>query len=125
MLELPMLPDCPYHSLTPPASGLASCHICWNKFYIPFEYEKELQRINSVIKDYLSKVDTAQMCIALQKEGFETRIRPPKDTALIFALPNGDRIEGMEIDDLMGGTYPVKLDGESPIQYYLGWKLRD
>lgn len=121
-LELPELPPCPHHADKPP-DVLASCRICWGRFYIPWEYGVKLQRINRAVNDHLRLVERAKQSIALRDEGFEIDGRPPKDTAVVFALGDGGRVEGREIDDGMGGTYPVKLDaGETPIRSYAGWK---
>jgi hypothetical protein len=119
--ELPELPPCPYHA--EPPVPLASCHICWKKFYIPFEYGPLLRSVNRAVEDYINGVEKAKQFVALRQEGFETDARPPKNTKVIFALPNGERISGKNIDDLMGGTYPVRNDEEqTPISSYMGWR---
>lgn len=123
MFELPELPQCPYHPLEPP-KVLAGCQICWSRFYIPFEYGPQLTRVTFVINDYISRVERAKQFIALRQEGFETEGLPPKNQKVEFALPNGERVLGRNIDDFMGGTYPVRDNAdESPISSFMGWRV--
>ena len=89
---------------------------------IPFNRQKELDRINCEIDGYHRRVERANLYITIRGMGFETEKPPPKDTMVKFYLPNRTTIKGKEIDDLMGGTYPVKDDSEqTPISEYLGW----
>lgn len=120
-LLLPELPTCPYHGSEPP-KALAECSICWERFYIPFEYAPHLARINHQIELYHSRVERAKEYISLRAEGYETNKPAPKDVQVEFALPGGERVVGKEIDDFMGGTFPVRND-DSSIDVYLGWKL--
>ena len=119
MLTLPELPLCPYHGTEP--TPIADCSICWQRFCIPSDYAPKLSQINHQIELYHSRVKRAQEYIALRAEGFETNVPPPKDLRVEFALPGGERVTGKEIDDLMGGTFPVR-DDDSEISSYLGWK---
>jgi hypothetical protein len=123
MLEFPELPKCPYHPDGPPhGTPLAKCMICWDHFYIPFNRQKELDRINREIDGYRQRVERANLYIAIRRIGFETEKSPPRDTMVRFYLPEGIIVNGKVIDDLMGGTYPVKDDAEqTPISEYLGW----
>ncbi len=124
--KLPELPLCPYHGDTPPAEGIAKCHICWRRFYIPMDWAPKLSRLNHEVADYHARVERAKQYIALRAEGFETNKVAPKGVLVIFALPDNTRIVGRESDDLMGGTFPVKDDAnETEIQTYLGWKHVD
>lgn len=122
MFELPELPECPYHGHDP-SKPLAGCHICWQRFYIPFEHGPKLRQIGFAINDYFHRVETARRLLALQAEGFETEKYPPKATKVLFALPNGKRVVGRFIDDGMDGLYPV-MDNElqSPTGPWDGWR---
>jgi hypothetical protein len=121
-LELPNLPPCPYHGDEPPRP-LAECGICWDRFYFSFDNEPKLRRINAQIDQYFKRVGRARQYIALRKDGFETDSVPPRGIPLLFALPNGETVTGRNIDDLTGGTYPVRDNAEqTPIDQYLGWK---
>lgn len=122
--KLPELPLCPYHGDKPPAEGIAKCHICWRRFYIPMDWAPKLSRLNHEIKNYHDQVERANQYIALRGEGFETNVVAPKDVLVEFALPDNTRVVGREIDDLMGKTFPVKADAnETEIKSYLGWRI--
>jgi len=123
MFQLPELPECPYHGHDP-SQPLAGCHICWQRFYIPFEHGPKLRQIEFAVNDYISRVETAKRLIVLQAEGFETEKQPPVNTKVLFALPSGERSVGRFIDDGMDGVYPV-MDNESqsPINAWSGWRL--
>lgn len=82
-----------------------------------------MARINHEIGQYHSQVERAKQYIALRAEGFETNSPAPKGEMVVFALPAGGTAMGREIDDMMGGTYPVMADAaQTPVQSYLGWK---
>lgn len=122
MLILPELPPCPKHEDQPPPV-LADCRLCWLRFYLPFEHAPTLSRINHAISQYHSQVERAKQYIALRADGFETNVEAPRNVQVIFALPDGSKVIGREIDDYMGRTYPVMEDAnQTPIQTYLGWK---
>jgi hypothetical protein len=46
MLHLPELPLCPIHKGQPVEGSFASCHICWEHFYITFEHQPIIDRLN-------------------------------------------------------------------------------
>lgn len=120
--EIPVLESCPYHGDTPP-DGIASCHICWTRFSIPFNWAPKLNQLKHQISEYEFRVNRAKQYISLREQGFNTEKAAPKDLLVEFALPDDTRVVGREIDDLMGGTYPVKDDPQqTPISIYLGWR---
>lgn len=122
MFELPELPPCPIHGHDP-SKPIGGCQICWGHFYIPWEYGPKLKQINFAIRDHIDRVETAKRLIALREEGFETDKEPPANVKVLFALPGGERVLGRYIDDMCGGTYPVRDDEhQTEVRTWSGWR---
>lgn len=59
MLNLPELPLCPIHKGKPVEGGIASCQICWDRFYFTFEYQPIIDRLNRRLIEYNDKYHKA------------------------------------------------------------------
>ena len=58
VLKIPELPPCPMHPDGPPEGKSAGCQVCWSRFWIMYEHERELIHINFAIESYLATVET-------------------------------------------------------------------